>query len=128
MEILDNLDRGIKHYSNSIRTWSFLTKLVFELLNKGQFIPSLETNKNKGYYGRWNLLLKSQNDRDRFQSIMKRASWFAFCLPIDFIQINGSYKTSGLWHPSYLFSFFINIIGDYLIRSTLNNKKFPTFI
>ena len=128
IEIIDNLNRGIKHYSNSIKTWSFLSKFVFELLNKGQFIPILETSEIKGYQGKWNLLLKSQNDRDRFQSIMKRASWFAFCLPIDFIQINGSYKTSGLWHPSYLFSFFINIIGDYLIRSTLNNIKFPTFI
>jgi len=127
MEIIDNLDRGIKHYSNSVKTWSFLTKLVFELLNKGQFIPSLETNKNKGYYGRWNLLLKSQNDKDRFQTILKRASWSAFCIPINFIQVNGNYKTNGLWHPSYLFSFFINTIGDYLIRSTLNKMKFHTF-
>jgi len=128
MEIIDDLNRGIKHYSNSIKTWSFLSKLVFELLNKGQFIPSLETCENKGYCGKWNLILKSQNDRDRFQTILKRASWSAFCLPIDFIQINGNYKTSGLWHPAYLFSFFINQIGDYLIRSTLNNIKFSTFI
>ncbi|NVM46382.1 MAG: DEAD/DEAH box helicase [Candidatus Lokiarchaeota archaeon] len=127
MEILDNVDRGIKHYSNSIKTWSFLTKLVFELLNKGQFIPSLETNKNKGYNGKWNLLLKSQNDKDRLQTILKRASWSAFCIPINFIQFNGGYKTNGLWHPSYLFSFFIDTIGDYLIRSTLNKMKFRTF-
>ena len=127
LEIIDDINRGIKHYSNSIRTWSFLTKLLFELLNKGQFIPILETSNNKVYQGKWNLLLKSQNDRDRFQTIMKRASWSAFCLPIDFIQVNGVYKTSGLWHPSYLFSSFINIIGDYLIRSTLNKIKFPTF-
>ncbi|NVM17225.1 MAG: DEAD/DEAH box helicase [Candidatus Lokiarchaeota archaeon] len=127
MEIIDNLDRGIKHYSNSIKTWSFLTKLVFELLNKGQFIPSLETNKNKGYYGRWKLLLKSQNDKDRLQTILKRASWSAFCIPINLIQFNGIYKTNGLWHPSYLFSFFIDTIGDYLIRSTLDKVKFRTF-
>ena len=107
MEIVDNVDRGIKHYSNSIKTWSFLTKLVFELLNKGQFIPSLETKNNKGYNGKWKLLLKSQNDKDRLQTILKRASWSAFCIPINFIQFNGGYKTNGLWHPSYLFSFFI---------------------
>ncbi|MBY9010090.1 MAG: hypothetical protein KGD74_09525, partial [Candidatus Lokiarchaeota archaeon] len=123
MEILSNFDRGIKHYSNSIMTWSFLTKLVFELLNKGQFIPSLETNKTKGYHGSWKLLLKSQNDKDRLQTILKRASWSAFCIPVNFIQINGDYKTNGLWHPSYLFSFFIDTIGDYLIRSTLNKMK-----
>ncbi|MHA1824000.1 MAG: DEAD/DEAH box helicase [Promethearchaeota archaeon] len=127
MEILDNKDRGIKHYSNSIKTWSFLTKLVFELLNKGQFIPILEPNKNEGYHGRWNLLLKSQNDRDRLQTILKRASWSSFCIPINFIQFNSNYKTNGLWHPSYLFSFFIDTIGDYIIRSSLNQMKFHTF-
>jgi len=127
MEIIDNIDRGIKHYSNSIKTWSFLTKLVFELLNKGQFIPSLETNKNKEYHGKWKLLLKSQNDKDRLQTILKRASWSSFCIPINFIQINGSYKSNGLWHPSYLFSLFIDTIGDYLIRSTLSKMKFRTF-
>ncbi|MBY9012561.1 MAG: DEAD/DEAH box helicase [Candidatus Lokiarchaeota archaeon] len=127
MEILEHIDRGVTHYSNSIKTWSFLTKLVFELLNKGQFIPILETNNNKGYRGKWNLLLKSQNDKDRLQTILKRASWSSFCIPINFIQINGSYKTNGLWHPSYLYSFFIDTIGDYLIRSTLNKMKFRTF-
>jgi SNF2 family DNA or RNA helicase len=127
MEILEHIDRGAKHYSNSIKTWSFLTKLVFELLNKGQFIPILETNNNKGYQGKWNLLLKSQNDKDRLQTILKRASWSSFCIPISFIQINGIYKTNGLWHPSYLYSFFIDTIGDYLIRSTLNKMKFRTF-
>ncbi len=127
MEIIDNLDRGITHYSNSIKTWSFLTKVVFELLNKGQFIPSLETNKNKEYTGKWKLLLKSQNDKDRLQTILKRASWSSFCIPVNFIQSNGRYKTNGLWHPSYLFSFFIDTIGDYLIRSTLNKMKFRTF-
>ncbi|MHA1670841.1 MAG: DEAD/DEAH box helicase [Promethearchaeota archaeon] len=127
MEIVDDLNRGIKHYSNSIKTWSFLTKLVFELLNKGQFIPILEPSKNKGYNGKWNLLLKSQIDKDRFQTIMKRASWSTFCIPINFIQVNGTYKTNGLWHPSYLFSFFINTIGDYFIRSTLNKINFHAF-
>ena len=129
MEILDDSARGIEHYSNSIRTWSFLTKLVFELLNKGQFIPSLEpnNNNNKGYYGRWKLLLKSQNDRDRLQTILKRASWKSFCIPSDFIPFNSGYKTSGLWHPSYLFTFYIDTVGDYLVRSTLNKMKFRTF-
>jgi SNF2 family DNA or RNA helicase len=127
MEILEHIDRGGKHYSNSIKTWSFLTKLAFELLNKGQFIPILEVNNNKGYHSKWNLLLKSENDKDRLQTILKRASWSAFCIPINFIQINGSYKTNGLWHPSYLFSFFIDTVGDYLIRSTLNKIKFRTF-
>ena len=127
MEIIDNKDRGIKHYSNSIKTWSFLTKLVFELLNKGQFIPILEPSKNNEYNSRWNLLLKSQNDKDRFQTIMKRSSWSAFCIPINFIQFNGTHKTNGLWHPSYLFSFFMDAIGDYFIRSTLNKMNFNTF-
>ncbi len=127
MEIIDDSARGIEHYSNSIRTWSFLTKLIFELLNKGQFIPSLEPNNNKGYCGRWKLLLKSQKDKDRLQTILKRASWKAFCIPINFIPFNSGYKTSGLWHPSYLFTFYIDTVGDYLIRSTLNKMKFRTF-
>ena len=127
MEILDDINRGIKHFSNSVKTWSLLTKFVFELLNRGQFIPTLEPHQNEEFYGKWNLLLKSQNDKDRFQTILRRSSWSAFCIPVNFIQINSSYKTNGLWHPSYLFSFFIDTIGDYLIRSTLNKVKFQTF-
>lgn len=127
MEIYDGLNREIEHYSNSLKTWSFLTKLSFELLNKGQFIPILEPNKKNEYRGKWNLVLKSQNDKDRFQTIMRRASWSAHCIPINFIKFNDTYRTDGLWHPSYLYSHFLNIIGDYFIRSTLNKLKFNTF-
>jgi len=127
MEMFDENNRGIQHYSNSIITWSFLTKLMFEMLNKGQFIPILEPKNNIVYKGAWNLLLKTQFDRDRFQMIVKKAPWSSFCIPANFIQDNGTYKTDGLWHPSYLFSFFINSVGDYLIRFMLNKMKFQTF-
>ena len=127
LEIIESLDRSIKHYSNSIKTWAFLTKLVVELLNKGQFVPALEPITENVYNGQWHLLLKSQNDRYRFKTILSNSPWSAFCLPINFIRENGKIKTNGLWHPSYIFSIFMDNIGDYLIRSTLIKSKFQTF-
>ncbi|MHA2181574.1 MAG: DEAD/DEAH box helicase, partial [Promethearchaeota archaeon] len=127
LEIMESLDRSVTHYSNSIITWAFLTKLVFELLNKGQFVPALETITTNRYIGQWQLLLKSQNDRYRFKAILSNSSWPAFCLPINFLRENGKIKSDSLWHPSYIFSIFLNNIGDSLIRSILNKSKFQTF-
>ncbi len=127
MEIIENPDRSRIHYSNSIKIWALLTKLVFELLNKGQFVPALEPTKEKLYNSQWRLILKSQYDNDRFKSILNHSSWPAFCLPINNFHENGVIKTNGLWHPSYLFSVFLDSVGDYLIRSTLNKSKFQTF-
>ncbi|MCK4479261.1 MAG: DEAD/DEAH box helicase [Candidatus Lokiarchaeota archaeon] len=127
MEIIENPDRSRIHYSNSIKIWALLTKLVFELLNKGQFVPALEPTKEKLYNSQWRLILKSQYDNDRFKSILNHSSWPAFCLPINNFQENGVIKTNGLWHPSYLFSVFLDSVGDSLIRSTLNKSKFQTF-
>ncbi|HEC40403.1 MAG TPA: hypothetical protein ENI29_19335, partial [bacterium] len=127
LEILESSDRKIKHYSNSIKTWAFLTKLIFEQLNKGQFIPILEQFADKKYLGQWRLLLKTPNDNIRFKTILSNSSWPVFCLPINFINDNEALKTDGLWHPSYLFSIFMDKVGDHLIRSTLKKSKFQTF-
>jgi len=127
LEIIESSDRNVKHYSNSIKTWAFLTKLIFELLNKGQFVPVLEPFTEEKYTSQWRLLLKSQNDNARFKTILRNSSWPAFCLPINFIHDNGVIKTDGLWHPSYLFSIFLDRVGDFLIRSTLKESKFQTF-
>jgi len=127
LEIIENLDRSRIHYSNSIKTWALLTKLVFELLNKGQFVPVIEPTMEKLYNSQWRLILKSQYDNDRFKSILNHSSWSAFCLPINNFHENGVIKTNGLWHPSYLFSVFLDSVGDYLIRSTLKKSKFQTF-
>ncbi|MFW9943238.1 MAG: hypothetical protein ACFFFT_19540, partial [Candidatus Thorarchaeota archaeon] len=112
LELVENPDLSKIHYSNSIKTWALLTKFVFELLNKGQFIPVLKRSSQKFYTGQWHLILKSQFDNDRFKSILKYSTWPAFCLPANFIK---SDKTSGLWHPSYIFSIFIDNVGDFLI-------------
>jgi len=127
LEIVDNQDRAMKRFSNSIKTWAFLTKLIFELLNNGKFVPILESATKEIYTGQWRLLLKSQEDKDRFKTILNNSSWPAFCLPINFIRVNGAFKANGLWHPSYVFSIFMDNIGDYLIRSTLNKSDFHTF-
>ncbi len=127
LEIIDSQDRGVQRFSNSIKTWAFLTKLIFELLNNGKFIPILEPITRERYNGQWRLLLKSQEDKDRFKSILNNSSWPAFCLPINFIRVNGAIKADGLWHPSYVFSIFMDNIGDYLIRSMLNKSDFRTF-
>ena len=112
LEIFDSQDRGVKRFSNSIKTWAFLTKLIFELLNGGKFIPILEPITRERYNGQWRLLLKSQKDKDRFKTILNNSSWPAFCLPINFIRVNGAIKSDGLWHPSYVFSIFMDNIGD----------------
>jgi SNF2 family DNA or RNA helicase len=127
LEITKNPDRSRMHYSNSIKTWALLTKLVFELLNKGQFLPTLEPTTEKLYNCQWHLILKSQHDNDRFKSIWNQSSWSAFCLPINVFHEEGVIKTNGLWHPSYIFSNFMDSIGDSLIRSTLDKAKFQTF-
>ena len=127
LEIIENLDRSRIHYSNSIKTWALLTKLVFELLNRGQFVPVIEPALEKLYNSRWRLILKSQSDNDRFKSILNHSSWAAFCLPINNFHDEGEIKTNGLWHPSYLYSTFLDSVGDYLIRSTLKKSKFQTF-
>ncbi len=127
LEIIGSQDRGMKRFSNSIKTWAFLTKLIFELLNNGKFIPILEPTTRERYDGQWRLLLKSQKDKNRFKTIVNNSSWPAFCLPINFIRVNGAIKADGLWHPSYVFSIFMDNIGDYLIRSTLKKSEFQTF-
>ncbi|MHA1486330.1 MAG: DEAD/DEAH box helicase [Promethearchaeota archaeon] len=127
LELIGSQDRGVPHFSNSIKTWAFLTKLIFELLNNGKFIPILEPATKERYTGQWRLLLKSQKDKDRFKTILNNSSWSAFCLPINFIRVNGAIKTDGLWHPSYVFSIFMDNIADYLIRLTLNKNDFQTF-
>ena len=127
LEIFENLDRSRIHYSNSIKTWALLTKLVLELLNRGQFIPVIEPSMEKLYSSRWRLILRSQYDNDRFKSILNHSPWAAFCLPINNFHDKGEIKTNGIWHPSYLFSTFLDSVGDYLIRSTLKKSKFQTF-
>ncbi len=127
LELIENPDFSKVHYSNSIKTWALLTKLVFELLNRGQFVPMLESNTQKSHIGQWRLILNSQFDNDRFKSILNLSSWSAFCLPINFYNEGKVIKTSGLWHPSYIFSTFIDSVGDFLIRSTLKKSKFQTF-
>ncbi|MFX1568330.1 MAG: DEAD/DEAH box helicase [Promethearchaeota archaeon] len=127
LELGKNPDLSKIHYTNSIKTWALLTKLVFELLNRGQFVPVLEKSSQKFYNGQWRLILKSQFDNERFKSILSCSTWPAFCLPANFISDGKVIKTSGLWHPSYIFSSFIDSVGDYLIRSTLNKINFPTF-
>jgi SNF2 family DNA or RNA helicase len=126
-EIIEDLDRSRIHYSSSIRTWALLTKLVFELLNKGQFIPVIEPTNDKLYTSQWRLVLKSQYDNDRYISILKNSPWVACCLPANNFQEKGISVTDGLWHPSYLFSLFMDSVGDYLIRSILKNSNFQTF-
>jgi len=135
LEIIETQDRGIslKAYSNSIKTYALLIKFMFELLNRGNFIPILEPKTEKVYEGSWKLVLKTHHDNERFKNILRNSSWHAYNLPINFIPENdiknssNSYKTDGLWHPSYIFSNFIDIVGDILIRTTLEKSKFQTF-
>ena len=70
MELLDTCNEEEIVYSNSVKTWTFLTKLLFELLNKGQFVPKMEEFNSKYHKSSWNILLKTENDKSRFNAIV----------------------------------------------------------
>ncbi|MBA7626780.1 hypothetical protein ES703_34236 [subsurface metagenome] len=130
LNIIEGFDRA---FSDSIKTYAFLTKLIFELLNRGSFVPILEPFTEQKFLGKWRLLLKTQEDNERFKVILNNCPWTAHNIPINFIiekegkhNIN-SYKTDGLWHPSYIFSNYLDLVGDLLIRITLNKPNFQTF-
>ncbi len=131
LEIIESQDRSlnITHFSNSIKTWALLTKFIFELLNRGNFVPILEPKTEKLYNGHWQLFLKTQYDNLRFKKILDNSNWSTFNLPINLSSENNENleTTEGLWHPSYVFSKFIDHVGDLLIRTTLNKNKFQTF-
>ncbi|MHA1727010.1 MAG: SNF2-related protein [Promethearchaeota archaeon] len=128
----DNINRI--PLSNSIKIYSLLTKLIFELLTRGSFIPILEEKNEKLYEGRWHLLLKTESDYERFNLIVKNSCWQAFNLPIDLIEKKGKTNgekyelySTGLWHPRYLFSLYLNNIGNFLIKYFLNKRNFRSF-
>ncbi|TFG16501.1 MAG: DEAD/DEAH box helicase [Promethearchaeota archaeon] len=127
MELIDTTYEDKMGYSNSVKTWSFLAKFLFELLNQGQFVPKMEKYTSINHKSSWKPLLKSEIARSRFNSILNWSSWTSFCLPTDFIATNGAFKSKGLWHPSYLFSLFLDDVGDSVIRSILNQKDFLSF-
>ncbi|MFX1338951.1 MAG: DEAD/DEAH box helicase, partial [Promethearchaeota archaeon] len=126
LNIVEDFDRG---YSDSVKTYAFLTKLIFEILTRGSFVPILKPFTEQKFLGKWRLLLKTQEDNDRFNIIVKKSSWMAYNLPINFLldKKSNSYKSDGLWHPSYFFSNYLDRIGDFLIRFTLNKSNFQTF-
>ena len=116
LNIIEGFDRA---FSDSIKTYAFLTKLIFELLNRGSFVPILEPFTEQKFLGKWRLLLKTQEDNERFKVILNNCPWTAHNIPINFIiekegkhNIN-SYKTDGLWHPSYIFSNYLDLVGDF---------------
>ena len=126
LQIFRKKDRS-NYYSNSFISWAFMTKLLFELLNKGNFVPTLEYENEELFFGQWRILLKTEYDKYRFNIIIKNCPWTAYNLPINFIPDNGSFKTDGLWDKSYLFLDYIDKAGDSLIRLVLNNPAFQTF-
>ncbi|MHA1283048.1 MAG: DEAD/DEAH box helicase [Promethearchaeota archaeon] len=119
------IDKNI--LGNSIIIWSYLTKFVYELLNKYNFIPILIKEKEKIYRSKWKLLLKSQQDNERFRILINNAPWYSYNIPINFIQKNNTYYSDGLLHPSYLFAEFMDKTCDYLIRFILKKSKFNAF-
>jgi len=130
LQIVNLKDRSQKFisYSNSIKTWAFLTKFTLELLSRGNFIPTLKEIDSKHYEGMWNIIFKTQNDHQRFQKILNNAPWSSYNLPINFISSKQiEYKTTGVWHPSYLFANYMNQVADFLIRDSLKNNFYKKF-
>ena len=120
-------EKEIKKYASSVKAWTLLTKLAFELLNRGRFIPTLEKfdKKESLFHGHWKMVLNSDNDKSRLKKIIDASNWINFNLPLVFDEKSGI--ISQLWHPSHLYSEFIDRVGDYLIRLILKRSKFRTF-
>lgn len=117
----------VPKYSRSIQTWAFLTKFVFELLTRGNFVPTLRKESEKLFLGHWKLLLKTQHDNKRFQTILKNAPVESYNLPAAISCREENDYCESLWHPSYLFSSYMDTLGDLLIRSILKKSNFQTF-
>lgn len=131
LEIFETGGSKPKFYSHSAKSWALLTKLVFELLCRGNFVPLLEKETRKKYKGRWRLILKDKYDHERYQKILQHTPWYAYNIPGNFIKEKSSSDiglyTNQLWHPSFILSDYIDIIGDLLIRSILKKSKFRAF-
>ena len=119
--------------NDSIINWALLTKLIFELLSRGSFVPDLDKTSERIYNGHWRIILKDQYDYERFQTILQNCPWTAHNLPetLEIKKDNSlasqKYIVEDLWHPSFIFSDYMDTLGDVLIRSILNNNNFQTF-
>ncbi|UYP46732.1 RNA polymerase-associated protein RapA [Candidatus Lokiarchaeum ossiferum] len=127
LNITETIDRSRKiiSYSDSIKTWAYLTKFTMELLSRGNFIPYLDQLTEHEYKGQWKIILKTQQDHNRINNLIRNSVWASYPLPIDFIPsqtIKDQYYTSGLWHPSFLFAQYIDTSADMLIRSSIDDK------
>ncbi len=127
LKITDTIDRSrrVISYSDSIKTWAYLTKFTIELLSRGNFVPYLEQITDQDYKGQWKIILKTQQDHNRINKLIRNSVWASYPLPIDFIPsklTKDLYYTSGLWHPSYLFAQYMDMITDLLIHATIDTK------
>ncbi|MBD3342077.1 MAG: hypothetical protein GF353_23455 [Candidatus Lokiarchaeota archaeon] len=122
-----NEGEASEFYSNSFRTWTYLTKLLFELLNKGNYVPTLNPKSENLYFGKWRILVKDPYDEQRLKEIINKSDWISHNLPVDVMNEDGASKTSRLWHPSYLYSTFFERVGDSLIRYILKKQNFRHF-
>ncbi|MBY9007282.1 MAG: DEAD/DEAH box helicase [Candidatus Lokiarchaeota archaeon] len=129
----NNRNKLFVHFTDSVKTWALLTKLVFEILNRGNFIPHFEKEGDDKFRSKWQIILKSELDNERFNYILSNSSWQAFNLPASFKNLKKPSKnrenqyTDELWHNSYIFSHYFKNVGDLLIRYILKSIKFQTF-
>ncbi len=104
-------------YSNSIKTWSYLTKFTIELLSRGCFVPTLERKysqeqnqqnvenpyeNTKNLYSKmyktavanWKTILRSLNDWNRFNKIIQKSPLASYNLPISIREFQENTTTS----------------------------------
>ncbi len=111
----------------------------------GNFLPALTPVNEKELVSHWQIFFKTQMDYSRFNSILRNSPWISYCLPQNIINnsetkkrskkstknknmnISNQIMTMGVWHPSFLFSLFINSITDLLVRMAfhINEKDIP---
>ena len=99
-------------HSDSVRCFTFATKLALELASRQRVVPSVYQNEAK-----WRALLSHESDKDRFQALAQALPIAARCVPVS-ETTRGAAK---LIQPHHTLRSFINSIVDTVYRQ----NKYP---
>ena len=99
-------------HSDSVRCFTFATKLALELASRQRVVPSVFQNEAK-----WRALLSHETDKARFQALARALPIAARCVPVS----ETARGTAKLIRPHHTLRSFINSIVDTVYRQ----DKYP---
>ena len=135
-----------KRCSDSIKAYIYATKLALDLISSKKVYPVIERiehqnidDSERGTYEkndeeekkyedsfvvRWRLLIREQNDLNRFRYLINNCPLSCFNLPINLEIIGKKMRTKEFWHPSYLFSTYMDDVANIIIWKSQKMKKY----